>query len=218
MKLNQFMKNKKGATGVGTLIIFIAMVLVAAVAASVLINTSGFLQQKASTTGKESTEQVSTGLKIIQTCGKLNGNKIDKLAIYITPSAGSKPVDLRNTKILLSDGHATSIVSYNVEYFEATNAQIFDATGSKAWYNSTTLPNYNFGIINVQDDDGSCTANSPVLGKGDMAVLTVNCTSLTLAPKTRLNGYLQSEVGFKTQFTYILPNAYGKTEDVIILH
>ncbi|MBP2143261.1 flagellin FlaB [Methanococcus voltae] len=217
MKVKEFMNNKKGATGVGTLIVFIAMVLVAAVAASVLVNTSGFLQQKASTAGTESTEQVSTGLKIVQTCGKLNGPIIDKLTIYVTPSPGSKPVDLKNTKILMTDGDSTAAISYDSTYFENVNEQIFDLTGSKAWNNGGILPDYNFGVIVIQDDDGSCTAASPVLGKGDMAVITINCTNLDLAPRTRLNGYLQSEIGFKTQFTYILPTAYDKTEDVVIL-
>ncbi|MBP2172371.1 flagellin [Methanococcus voltae] len=217
MKVKEFMNNKKGATGVGTLIVFIAMVLVAAVAASVLINTSGFLQQKASSTGTESTEQVSTGLKIVQTCGKLNEPIIDRLTIYVTPSPGSKPVDLKNTKLLMTDGHSTATVSYSSTYFENNNKQIFDVTGSKAWNNGAILPEYNFGVIVIQDDDGSCTAESPVIGKGDMAVITINCTNLDLAPRTRLNGYLQSEIGFKTQFTYILPNAYDKTEDVVIL-
>nr|P27802.1 RecName: Full=Flagellin A; Flags: Precursor [Methanococcus voltae]AAA73073.1 flagellin [Methanococcus voltae] len=218
MKVKEFMNNKKGATGVGTLIVFIAMVLVAAVAASVLINTSGFLQQKASSTGTESTEQVSTGLKMFQTSGKLNEPIIDRLTIYVTPSPGSKPVDLKNTKLLMNRWtFQPPPVSYSSTYFENNNKQIFDVTGSKAWNNGAILPEYNFGVIVIQDDDGSCTAESPVIGKGDMAVITINCTNLDLAPRTRLNGYLQSEIGFKTQFTYILPNAYDKTEDVVIL-
>jgi len=56
---------KKGEVGIGTLIIFIAMILVAAIAASVLIQTATSLQNKALLTGERSKDQVSAGMQAL---------------------------------------------------------------------------------------------------------------------------------------------------------
>jgi flagellin-like protein len=59
----------RGQVGIGTLIVFIAMVLVAAIAAGVLVDTAGFLQSKAQQTGEQSTDKVTNRVEVLSTYG-----------------------------------------------------------------------------------------------------------------------------------------------------
>jgi flagellin FlaA/flagellin FlaB len=69
-------EEERGQVGIGTLIVFIAMVLVAAIAAGVLINTAGFLQTKSEATGEEASSQVSNRVTVISAYGSVNdGNQ-----------------------------------------------------------------------------------------------------------------------------------------------
>jgi len=61
--------DNRGQVGIGTLIVFIAMVLVAAIAAGVLVDTAGFLQSKAQQTGEESTDKVTNRVEVISAYG-----------------------------------------------------------------------------------------------------------------------------------------------------
>ena len=166
MRIYEFIKGKKGATGIGTLIVFIAMVLVAAVAAAVLINTSGFLQQKAMATGKESTEQVASGLM----CDGVTGHvfkfentfyDIDKLALYISPNAGSAPIDLKEAKLFLTYDGKTVVLKYGGK-IDATSGvdNIFNLTNelilNTSDYSGMTAVAYNnsgYRFINITGSD-----------------------------------------------------------------
>ncbi|MCS3921400.1 flagellin FlaB [Methanococcus voltae PS] len=215
MKIKEFMSNKKGASGIGTLIVFIAMVLVAAVAASVLINTSGFLQQKASTTGKESTEQVASGLQISQVMGMHNNSNINKTAIYISPNAGSSAIDLSQAVIMLSDGSNKRVYKYNESsYKDLTNGgDIFD-NANVEWIKATATK---FGIVVIQDADDSCTAANPVINKGDLVAITLNTTSFSTTPRTSITGTVQPEFGAPGIISFTTPATYLNDSKVVQL-
>jgi flagellin FlaB len=90
----------RGQVGIGTLIVFIAMVLVAAIAAGVLINTAGFLQTQAENTGTESTEQVSNNINVLSAVGQVNNtDQINETRLAVAPAAGSDAVNLEEITI-----------------------------------------------------------------------------------------------------------------------
>ncbi|MFB6235674.1 MAG: archaellin/type IV pilin N-terminal domain-containing protein [Halopenitus sp.] len=102
----------RGQVGIGTLIVFIAMVLVAAIAAGVLINTAGFLQSQSEQTGQESTSQVSDRVQEINTVGNVNsaGDGVDYVNVSIMKGSGSADIDMSQATIeFIGPGGATTL-------------------------------------------------------------------------------------------------------------
>ena len=93
--------NKKGENGISTLIIFIAMLLVAAVAAGVLIQTTGSLQNKALSTGQQSKAQISTHLEVINAVG-VNGTDgtVENVSMVVKLSPGSE--DMQFNELIIT--------------------------------------------------------------------------------------------------------------------
>ena len=96
-------RNDRGQVGIGTLIVFIAMVLVAAIAAGVLINTAGFLQSKSKQTGQDSTAQVSNRVVVVSGFGNVSGNqtyhRVDYVNLTVMRGAGSADINLSRATI-----------------------------------------------------------------------------------------------------------------------
>lgn len=106
--------DNRGQVGIGTLIVFIAMVLVAAIAAGVLINTAGFLQTQAEDTGTASTEQVADAINVITDVGEVGGpgnDEIHLLRIGVQPAAGAGDINLAELAIQYrSDENFTNLI------------------------------------------------------------------------------------------------------------
>ena len=90
----------RGQVGIGTLIVFIAMILVAAITAGVLINTAGLLQSQADATAEDSSAQVSNNLQIFDATGQFETGTVDNPEILVGIGPGSDPIDLREITIL----------------------------------------------------------------------------------------------------------------------
>jgi len=115
-----FNDNDRGQVGIGTLIVFIAMVLVAAIAAGVLINTAGLLQSQAEATGEESAEQVSDRLEVVTVVGVdeegfgdstgADQGFINGLELTVRQAPGANDIDLTNAIVeVFAEGEASTL-------------------------------------------------------------------------------------------------------------
>ncbi len=89
--------DNKAQSGIGSMILFIAMLLVAAVGASTLIQASGKLQQQAAQTGGQGVAEASLKLEPQSVVGYTtdpSSNQFDKLIITVTLSPGSTVLSL----------------------------------------------------------------------------------------------------------------------------
>ncbi|WP_440763274.1 archaellin/type IV pilin N-terminal domain-containing protein [Natronorubrum sp. DTA7] len=105
--------DERGQVGIGTLIVFIAMVLVAAIAAGVLINTAGVLQSQASDTGSETQEAVANQVEVVHASGNVSGDYVDEINMTIMKSAGSGAIDLSAMTVQYTSDSADVTLVYD---------------------------------------------------------------------------------------------------------
>ncbi len=114
----EYKNTKKGAQGIGTLIIFIALILVAAVAAGVLIQTASSLQSKSLDVGRQSQEKITTSIEVVQVTaqdtsdGNINATS-DSFRILVRLGAGSTPIKLEDLTIAVDTDGGSQSVAYN---------------------------------------------------------------------------------------------------------
>ncbi len=209
LEKRNFNDDDKAMVGIGTLIVFIAMVLVAAVAASVIIQTSENLQQRAYAVGKQTTRDVSTGMRIVGITGYTNAAKdrIEYLSISIKPRAGSFDIDLNDTNLNL---HLDNMLVLSLDTTEVIGSA--SSSGVFQTLNHSNLSAADFGVIAIQDSDSSVTSSYGMSSK-DLVMLIVNLSAVLsdtsgLATGEEITGSIIPESGSVGTFLITAPNSY----------
>ncbi|MFB6161913.1 MAG: archaellin/type IV pilin N-terminal domain-containing protein [Halococcoides sp.] len=192
----QFTDEDRGQVGIGTLIVFIAMVLVAAIAAGVLINTAGFLQSSAEQSGQQAAEQVTNRLVEVSTIGNVTGGQIDEANMTVRLAPGSNDVNLNDTTMQwITASGSTQLVSDQL------------SSPSFATFSWTTL----------RDNDNSIAQDDTLNDAVDRAIVTIDLNqsglsyldsgqAVTLQVNTRSGG--------QTTVTLVVPDSLSGKESV----
>ncbi|MFC6787107.1 archaellin/type IV pilin N-terminal domain-containing protein [Halobaculum halobium] len=192
-------EEERGQVGIGTLIVFIAMVLVAAIAAGVLINTAGFLQSKSQETGQQSTKQVSNRLQEVVTVGQVSDNGVTDVNVTVTQAPGAGEIDLSNATINWIGPSGTETLTHK-------------SAGQTDWVFTTTA---------VKNSDG--TTDSTVLNDADDR-FNINFNLSTSTGISNGPGLLQegqsvtikinTMAGATTTIRFTVPESLGKKDAV----
>jgi len=199
-------ENEKGEMGVGTLIVFIAMIIVAAVAASVLITTAYEMQQQAEHTGRIAIADVATGFKVINIAGdrydpgdNWNGNAqiLEVIEIKVGLMAGSPDINVSDAIIEISDG----TVDVTLAFLDTGQAAEYNATASATQF--TVRPLRDMRPLNVTKTYARMTS-------GDVALLYVdaNATGMRLWTQTTCSIKIIPKHGIPTLSKFTTPAVY----------
>jgi flagellin FlaB len=175
----KFIAQKNSSIGVGAMIVFIAMVLVAGIAASVLIQTSINLETQAMKTGSDTKDDVSCDIDVLDICGQYGTRTIagtpytryHNMSVIVTPRGAS---EINLGEVVLQISNEDKLVSLT---YDSTFSSTVSGSGIFQTSNMFDLNASSFGVIVIEDEDTSMSEDFPTINNGDKAALTVNLSA-----------------------------------------
>jgi len=208
MPFKRLRTDSNADVGIGALIIFIAMIMVAGVTASVMIQTMTSLQQQAIKTSEETLKDISSGLKVTHVSGYISNSTITQLAFFVSTTAASDDIDLTYGILSLSDSTKKVILNYTSGCFSSSVSN-----GLFGTLNPSNLTSSCYGVLVIRDIDGSCDMSKPVLNDEDLIVLLVNTTACFsgIGTRTDVSGELYPEHGIRGVIGFTTPSVLINT-------
>ncbi|MDW5562860.1 MAG: archaellin/type IV pilin N-terminal domain-containing protein [Methanomassiliicoccus sp.] len=194
-KFARMSRDKRAEMGVGTMIIFIAMVLVAAVAASVLISTANTVREQATQTGNDAINNVASGFDIKYVKGTVASNAITSMDVYVQLSAGSPAIRMDTVTLSVTAGTSSGELTFD----KTDGADKSADAGTPATYGAILVP---------PAAAGTPFASYSTVQQGDLVKITINAigtADLGITPGTSVTIKIMPAKGSSTTVSFTVP-------------
>lgn len=211
------------------MIVFIASVLVAAVAAAILVNTSGLLQSKGKAAGDQSIKRVASNIEVNRIMADRDDATTDmqRLVVYLSLGPGASKVDLKSLLFVWSDGSNLLDIPWDGALPFGAPGLTNDGSAGGFIIGDTerdlaVLPPTSFCI---RDDDGSvgdptAAGTGAALTPGDICLITFLLTvdlgnpviagePGLLAPDSQVRLTILPEIGSPVHSDFVMPESFG---------
>ena len=153
-----------GSIGIGAMIVFIALILVAAVASTIIIKTAEELQQNAESTSDDTRKEISGKINVLQVLvnGTTSADAIDSIIVTAKVASGSMNVQVEDIDWVITCGGSTyGLITGNlgntdpaggvIDAPESINADYMDGSDYAATDELAAGTTFKFDI-NLDDD------------------------------------------------------------------
>ena len=153
-----------GSIGIGAMIVFIALILVAAVASTIIIKTAEELQQNAESTSDDTRKEISGKINVLQILvnGTTSADAIDSIIVTAMVASGSMNVQVEDIDWVITCGGSTyGLITGNlgntdpaggvIDAPESINADYMDGSDYAATDELAAGTTFKFDI-NLDDD------------------------------------------------------------------
>lgn len=187
---------RRGQAGIGTLVMFVALVTVAAIAGGALLGGANAIRLQAEDETESTIADIGTGLTVVNEVGRVNddGESVRYVRLSVKLGSGTNESDLRNATIHYTDDDTTATLNFTNQTANATNFTVaapVDTDDSAPVLNDETDTFHIFVAVEairagVEDGPAGITwrtnAGLTIVTEDDMR------TTVTLTPPAALEG------------------------------
>lgn len=163
-----YMNDDRASIGIGAMIVFIALILVAAVASTIIIKTAEELQQRAEATGDDTRDEISGKIQVVMAYVSLAdaepATAVDEITLVVQMAAGSDSTLISDITWMIVCDDGTATVDLNTGNLDdGTNVFGETLAGAAMAAGDSVNAGQTFTIVIDTDDDQDDGAGNAVV-------------------------------------------------------